>query len=276
MISCPIVRKDLIRSHYDLATPFYRLLWGRHIHHGLWDDSETPTVAQQNLTETVIREAEIARGQKVIDVGCGMGGSSIFIAKNVGCNVTGLTLSPVQRAWASLSARWNGVADRTRFLCTDAESAEFQRETFDVVWSLECTEHLFDKAAFFRRAATWLKPNGRMAICAWQAADGDLNERSKKSVYDVCEAFLCPSLGSREDYHGWFTAAGLNIVQYHDWTDRVARTWEICIDRVRRTRVTHVARLLDRYQVRFLEHFETILEAYRTGAMRYGCWIAAR
>ncbi len=42
MISCPSVEKRVIRTHYNLATPFYRLLWGRHIHHGLWEGSESP------------------------------------------------------------------------------------------------------------------------------------------------------------------------------------------------------------------------------------------
>lgn len=276
MISCPAVRKELIRSHYDLATPFYRLLWGRHIHHGLWEGSENPRVAQQNLTETVIREAGIAGGENVLDVGCGMGGSSIFLAKALHCQVTGLTLSPVQRFWASVSSRWNRVGKQTQFRCADAEKVEFPPNTFDVVWSLECTEHLFDKGAFFGHAATWLRPGGRMAICAWQAADGELDIDAQRAVHDVCEGFLCPSLGSREDYHRWFTEAGLTVVKYHDWTERVARTWEICIERVQRSRVTYLAHLLDRHQVQFLKHFQTILHAYRSGAMRYGCWVAAR
>ena len=51
MIVCPTVRKQDIRSHYNLTTLFYRLLWGRHIHHGLWSGNESATVAQQQLTE---------------------------------------------------------------------------------------------------------------------------------------------------------------------------------------------------------------------------------
>ena len=61
---------------------------------------------------------------------------------------------------------------------------------------------------------------------------------------------------------------------YHDWTDRVAQTWEICARRVRRTGTHWLAPLLDRTATKFLQRFETILEAYRSGAMRYGCFIA--
>jgi tocopherol O-methyltransferase len=276
MISCPSVKKELIRSHYDLATPFYRLLWGQHIHHGLWQAAEGPRVAQQNLTAAVIREAGITAGQEILDVGCGMGGSAIFLAKSMRCRVTGLTLSPVQRAWATAGSYRHRVANRTRFLCADAETVNVAPGAFDVVWSLECTEHLFDKEAFFRRAAAWLRPGGRMAICAWQAADGELGPDQQQALLGVCEGFLCPSLGSRQDYYQWFQQAGMRVVAYHDWTERVARTWEICIDRVRRSRVQLLARLLDRHQVRFLENFQTIQHAYRSGCMRYGCWVAER
>jgi tocopherol O-methyltransferase len=276
MISCPTVRKEVIRSHYDLATPFYRLFWGRHIHHGLWEGSESPSVAQQKLTETVVREAGINGGERVLDVGCGMGGSSIHLAKECACDVTGITLSRVQRRWASLAARWNGVANRTRFRVADAETVQFTPQTFDLVWSIECTEHLFDKAAFFRRVSSWLRPGGKVAICAWQAGDGTLSDEARRQVYAVCEGFLCPSLGNSHDYRGWFGEAGLKVERSFDWTERVAQTWEICSRRVERSRVHWLARLIDRNQLLFLNRFETILRAYRTRAMTYGCWVASK
>lgn len=273
MISCPSVRKNEIRSHYDLATLFYRLLWGRHIHHGLWEADEPADVAAQHLTDTLAREAKIGRGATVLDVGCGMGGSSIHLARTLGCEVTGVTLSPFQRLWAASAARWYGVRNMTRFVCKDAEQIDFPAASFDVIWSIECTEHLFDKPEFFRRAARWLRPGGRMAICAWLAGkNGD--ETTVRQVYDVCEGFLCPSLGSAADYVGWFEKAGLQVEQTHDWTPRVTRTWELCKQRVDRTGVRWLARLIDRKQALFLDRFQTILNAYNSGAMEYGCFVA--
>src|SRR5262249_32265066 len=133
MISCPTVSKREIRSHYDLATVFYRLLWGRHIHHGLWQADEPAWAAAQRLTDDVAAEAGIVRGEEVLDVGCGIGGSAIHLARALGCQVTGVTLSPFQRSWAALSARWHGVAGDVRFLCADAEMATFDNAAFDVV-----------------------------------------------------------------------------------------------------------------------------------------------
>lgn len=282
MISISDVRSRDIRWHYDLTTAFYRLLWGQHIHHGLWEPElgvavgESPRAAQIHLVNVLAAKAAVSAKQRVLDVGCGMGGSSIHLALTRDCDVTGITLSPVQRFWAATSARLNGVAEKTRFRRADAEQVEFPTGSFDVVWSVECTEHLFDKPAFFRKAATWLKPGGRMAICAWLAGSNANTPDGAQQVRKVCENFLCPSLGSETDYVDWMTAGGLEMVEVADWTDQVLATWEICKRRVRRTGMRWLAKFVDRQTRQFLDHFETILNAYRSRAMGYGCFVARK
>src|SRR5207247_40611 len=130
----------------------------------------------------------------------------------------------------------NGVARQARFLCDDAEKVEIPPHSLDVVWCIECSEHLFDKPRFFQRAASWLKPGGCIALCAWLAGDA-LPGAAVQDVYDVCEGFFCPSLGTTGEYTGWMNQAGLTVERCHDWTSRVDRTWELCRDRVRRTRM---------------------------------------
>ncbi|HAH47097.1 MAG TPA: hypothetical protein DCM07_20030, partial [Planctomycetaceae bacterium] len=81
MISCPTVQKNVIRSHYNLTTLFYRLLWGRHIHHGLWDEPDSASesqidygkssaIAQQQLTETLAELLAVQPDADLLDVGC--------------------------------------------------------------------------------------------------------------------------------------------------------------------------------------------------------------
>jgi tocopherol O-methyltransferase len=274
MIACGTISKRSIRNHYDLATPFYRLLWGPHIHHGLWEQGDaTPDQAQLRLTERLAREARIVAGNRVLDVGCGMGGSSILLARRFRCQVTGLTLSPLQRLWATVSASFQGVGQHTRFRCADAEKVQLPAGGFDVVWNVECSEHLFDKAAFFRRVANWLRPGGRLALCAWLAGEAP---EAEPQVLAVCQGFLCPSLGTAEDYLGWFKTAGLQQGQFTDLTAQVEQTWDICLQRIRASGVHRFGGLFGQNMRGFLEHFGTLREAYRSRAMRYGLFTAEK
>ncbi len=276
MIAVDGVKKSTIRSHYQLGTLFYRLLWGPHIHHGLWTGDESASVAQRQLTDTLAEMGEITSGDRILDVGCGMGGSSIRLAKERNGEVTGITLSPLQRHWATVSAAFRGASSRTKFLAADAETVQFDPSTFDVVWSVECTEHLFDKPEFFRRAAQWIRPGGRLVIAVWFEGDEASTAEQRAMVEEVCTRFVCPSLATRHDYAGWIESAGLRVTHDVDWTQRVMKTWEICKNRVGRSGVRQLARFIDQEQVAFLDGFDVLLEAYRTGAMQYGAIVAKK
>jgi tocopherol O-methyltransferase len=81
---------------------------------------------------------------KVLDVGCGVGGSSRHIARRFGSDVTGITLSFLQCEHANLRSANDGMSDLTHFLVADALNLPFEDNSFDLVWSLEpgaCTRH---------------------------------------------------------------------------------------------------------------------------------------
>jgi tocopherol O-methyltransferase len=273
VIACATVTKKAIQHHYDLGTLFYRLLWGPHIHHGLWQENESPRLAQRRLIDRLATAAGLQHGDEVLDVGCGMGGSTIDLAARYGCTVTGVTLSPVQCRWARLSAAWHRVGRRVRFRHADAEHVEFAPATFDVVWNVECSEHLFDKPGFFRRAAAWLRPGGRLALCAWLAGD---RPGVEPQVRAVGAGFLCPSFGTAGDYRAWLESAGLTVQTVENLTPQVMRTWEICRRRLRASGVGLLARVVGGRARAFVDHFATLGDAYRTGAMEYGLFVAEK
>src|SRR5262245_66546563 len=87
---------DAVRTHYDRLSFFYRTFWGEHIHHGYWEADEPPETAQVQLVARLAERAGVPQGARVLDVGCGFGGSSLWLARHRGCHVTGITISPVQ------------------------------------------------------------------------------------------------------------------------------------------------------------------------------------
>src|SRR5258705_2413872 len=91
-----------VAQHYDDLDPFYRELWGDHVHHGLWTTGlENPAQAVENLIACVARRLELDSGQHVCDVGCGYGATAQWLAEHHGVHVTGLTISAVQAQRAS-------------------------------------------------------------------------------------------------------------------------------------------------------------------------------
>src|SRR6476620_8142503 len=156
-----------IRAFFDLASPYFKQLWGEHIHHGYWiNGKESKEEAAQNLIDLLIEKSRLKPKSKVLDVGCGIGGTSIYLAQKYQCNVTGITISPVQVDMANRAASQLHLANEPKFKVEDANNITLN-ERFDIIWSVECIGHLHNRHNLFKRAHELLKPGGRMCITDW-------------------------------------------------------------------------------------------------------------
>src|SRR3990167_8582938 len=89
--------KEKIIEHYNFVSPYYHSLWGKHLHHGYWvNGKETKEEAQLALTAHLAEMVEVKSGSKILDVGCGFGASSIYLAQKYNAQTIGITISPVQ------------------------------------------------------------------------------------------------------------------------------------------------------------------------------------
>ena len=265
-----------IREHYDRLSFLYRLFWGEHLHHGYWNGDETVPRAQIQLMERLAERAGISRGATVLDIGCGLGGSAFWLARNFDCQVTGITISPVQARMASKKAKARGLSDRVRFQLSDANQWEPQPETFDMVWIMESSEHFPDKKRFFERCASALKPGGVLAVCAWLRRDGPMPENEQKLVATIAEAMLSASLDSLSDYQKWMRDSGLTVTTAEDITSHVKRTWEFCSSLADRHAMKFLVRFTGAPTRRFVASFPLMKQAYACGAMAFGLFVAKK
>ncbi|UCF20369.1 MAG: methyltransferase domain-containing protein [Gemmatimonadota bacterium] len=267
--------RSAIQRHYDsLALP-YRVFWGEHIHHGLWESEDaTPSAAQERLVAHLAERVDVRPDERVLDVGCGYGASARWLTAKHACHVTGITVSWGQ---ARRVQRLNRRARHRRpvpVVQADAAAIPFAGNAFDVVWVVECSEHLLDKPRFVREAARLLRQSGRIALCAWLRGSGVSTDDPR--ILAVCEAFLCPSLASADEYRHWSQASGLELVHVEDLTDRVRRTWDVLIARVEGYWLRPLRALAGRDIRRFIRGFRQIAEAYDSGAMSYGLMVARK
>src|SRR5260370_13167660 len=131
--------KHRIIKHYDVISPYYRSLWGEHLHHGYWiRGDETKEKAQLQLTEHLAQVAGINPRCRILDVGCGFGASSIFLAKNYDAQATGITISSVQVKMAKKAAAEENVHDTFLLMNADAMNSD---QSFHVVCSLASISH---------------------------------------------------------------------------------------------------------------------------------------
>ena len=264
-----------IREHYDSLSPFYRTFWGEHIHHGYWKGDESAAEAQENLIRELATRARITEGDRVLDVGCGLGGSAMYLAREYGAMVKGISISPKQISVARDQARRRGLLGRANFDVQDANRLDRDPAIYDVIWIVECSEHLFDKPAFIAECARHLAPGGRLAICAWLMGE-NLDAHQQKLVNAVRAGMLCPSLGTLGDYAKWMRDARLTVESAEDITAKVNRTWLVCRPILEFPLVKTMLAAGSEKLAAFADSFAAIDEAYRTGAMAYGMFVARR
>jgi cyclopropane fatty-acyl-phospholipid synthase-like methyltransferase len=158
-----------VKNYYDHTEVHYRQFWkleeSMGLHYGVWDEN-TRTLAESilNTNAQLARIGSIGPGDVVLDAGCGVGGPAIYLAKNIGCQVTGITLSERQVKTATRFAEKNGVQNQVQFKRMDYTATDFPDNHFDVVWAIESMQTATDKSLFFREMKRILKPGGRLLI----------------------------------------------------------------------------------------------------------------
>jgi tocopherol O-methyltransferase len=145
-----------------------------------------------------------------------------------------------------------------------------------VIWVIECSEHLEDKAAFIRECRRLLRPTGRLAVCAWLKADGLSAEEDQRYIRPVCQGFLCPSLGTMSEYLGWMKSSGFQVIASLDITRRVERTWQICLQLAEQRRIRIMLKFVGTRIRAFVDAFKDIQTAFAERKMVYGMMVAQK
>ena len=196
-----VIDKAYVANYYDATARYYERFWSRALHYGFWG------AGIKNVHEAVLNEnkflaeiANIKRGDTVLDAGCGLGDSSIWLAHEIGAQVIGITISEKQREKAIQFAQESGVAGQVQYLIQDFCNTEFPDDYFDVVWAIESVCHAEKKIDFLKEAYWILKPRGGRLV----VADGFLSREvlpKEDSLYkDFLEGLALVSLASFSEF----------------------------------------------------------------------------
>ena len=215
----PTEYHEKIIQYYQDTENAYKDSWDLNnslaIHFGYWD-SAVKSFPQSliRMNEVMMEAAVIKTTDKVLDAGCGVGGSSIFMAAAIGCNVTGITLSERQAQQASLNAKEKGVENLVNFKAMDYCATDFPAASFDVVWGCESICYADNKEKFIKEAFRLLKPGGRLVV-----ADGFVSsfaDNDNPIIQQWLEGWQVNYLESPERFTSSMKLTGFTNINYRD------------------------------------------------------------
>ncbi|KZV24707.1 putative tocopherol O-methyltransferase, chloroplastic [Dorcoceras hygrometricum] len=172
--------------------------------------------------------------RKIVDVGCGIGGSSRYLARKYEAECRGITLSPVQARRAQALAVAQGLDGKVSFQVADALNQPFPDGDFDLVWSMESGEHMPDKSKFVNELARVAVPGGTIIIVTWCHRDLSPSEESLTPpeavlLNKICDAYYLPAWCSTSDYVKLFQSLSFEDIMTADWSEFVAPFWPAVI-----------------------------------------------
>jgi tocopherol O-methyltransferase len=231
--------KIQIQQFYDASSGLWEQIWGEHMHHGYYGstgkEKKDRRQAQIDLIEELLKWGGVAQAEEILDVGCGIGGSSLYLAQKFNARAVGITLSPVQASRATQRAQEAGLAAEVQFQVADALDMPFADETFDFVWSMESGEHMPDKEKFIQECYRVLKPGGTFLMATWchrpiTPATGELTADERQHLAEIYRVYCLPYVISIPEYEAIAYNLSFQNIRTADWSDAVSPFWDIVID----------------------------------------------
>ena len=220
--------KRNIHAHYDLGNEFYALWLDATMTYSsalFRDSQQTLRDAQTEKYRALAASTNIGPDDHVLEIGCGWGGFAEFAAREIGCKVTGITISNEQLVFAQNRIAMAGLSDKVDFRFCDYRDLE---EQFDRIVSIEMFEAVGESywPTYFEQVHNCLKPGGKAGLQIITISEQRFESYRKKT--DFIQRYIFPGgmLPSPERLDREFASADLSLLAREDFAHDYARTLE--------------------------------------------------
>jgi len=214
---------------YDEEDDTYRTFWDPEgsLHWGYFDDKtgDDFLTASRHLNEIMLARSGIDASSVVLDLGCGNGNTTTWLAEQKSCHVTGVDLSGVRvsRAIEAAAKLPQEVASRLTFKKASATELPFEDDSFSHVWSQATIYHVHDKEAALAEAYRVLRPGGTLVLDDLTKPNERVSPESQKHVYD---RLLFDTPFSFEGYQVGLKAQRFVIVEAEDLSSHLRKSYQ--------------------------------------------------
>lgn len=165
-------------------------------------------------TAHAVARMRLAPHHHVLDVGCGLGGATRYMAASVGCRVTGIDLSADYIAAAQELTRRTGLSGRVDYRVASALAMPFAKGAFDAAITLHAAMNIADRAGLYREIARVLKPGAVLCVYDVMQGAGD----ALKFPVPWAETAATSHLVTPQQMQALLDATGFDIVEIEDRT----------------------------------------------------------
>lgn len=219
------MQKQDVVDYYEYTRRFYKYFWhgsSGGVHYGFWNNGiKTHKEALLNTNKVLAEKARIEKNDRVLDAGCGVGGSAIWLAKQYGCKVVGITISPSQIRKAKETAIKEGVDNLVQFEEQDFIHTTFKAKSFDVVLGIESICHAEVKKEFLREAYRLLKSKGRLIVSDGFLLREPQGNKEQKYLNDFLVGLAVSNLSSLKKFEEDLKAVGFKNISSENKVDAV-------------------------------------------------------
>src|SRR5829696_2936288 len=225
----PLDHADHLRrliSYFEDTKRDYRIWWmtsdALAMHFGFYDEqTRKHAEALINMNRELAKRAGVQNGDRVLDAGCGVGGSAIWLARELGARVVGINVVPGDIDRGRHYARRRGVADRVTFELQDMTRTSFPSGSFDVVWAIESVCHVPDKREFLAEARRLLKPGGRLVVADAFRCRRPFELTDERLLHDWLYPWAVQDLMTPDEFTAAAEENGFARVRIEDVSDHV-------------------------------------------------------